>query len=140
MDFDLWWLLPIPAIFFALQNAEPVTLRFYQWWRWQAPLIFMLLVAFAVGVAAGLLAGAVRSARLKRELGRQIQMRWGEQVLPDVARKPRWTIPGLEGVTGIDDGAVTGAAVGAAYGWLTKDKQDAAHQVVLEELQRVLAQ
>ncbi len=64
-------LLFIVLLFFALQNAEPVTLRFYQWWSWQAPLIFMLLVAFAAGVAAGLLAGAVRSARLKRELGRQ---------------------------------------------------------------------
>ena len=49
-------------------------------------------------------------------------------------------MPGLEGLTGIDDGAVTGAAVGAAYGWLTKNKQDTAHQVVLEELRRVLGQ
>ena len=54
----------------ALQNSEPVTLKFYHWWSWQAPLIFIVLVAFAVGVAAGLLAGAVRSARLKRQLNR----------------------------------------------------------------------
>ena len=43
----------------SLQNSEPVTLKFYHWWSWQAPLVFVVLVAFAVGVAAGLLAGAV---------------------------------------------------------------------------------
>lgn len=60
----------IALLFLSLQNAEPVTLKFYQWWSWQAPLIFIVLIAFAVGVAAGLLAGAVRSARLKRQLNR----------------------------------------------------------------------
>jgi uncharacterized integral membrane protein len=64
-------LLFIVLLFVALQNAEPATLRLYRGWSWQAPLIFMLLLAFAAGVAAGLLAGAVRRARLKRELGRQ---------------------------------------------------------------------
>jgi putative membrane protein len=54
----------------SLQNSELVTLKFYHWWSWQAPLIFIVLLAFAVGVAAGLLAGAVRSARLKRQLNR----------------------------------------------------------------------
>jgi uncharacterized integral membrane protein len=34
------------------------------------PLIFLLLVAFAFGVTSGLLAGTVRSARLKRQLNR----------------------------------------------------------------------
>jgi putative membrane protein len=54
----------------ALQNSELVTLKFYHWWSWQAPLIFIVLIAFAIGVAAGLSAGAVRSARLKRQLNR----------------------------------------------------------------------
>jgi len=43
-------------------ESEPVTLKFYHWWSWQAPLIFIVLIAFATGVAAGLLAGAVRAA------------------------------------------------------------------------------
>jgi len=47
-----------------------VTVRFYHWFSWQAPLIFLLLIAFAGGAAAGLLAGVLRSARLKRQLGR----------------------------------------------------------------------
>ena len=31
----------------SLQNAELVTVRFYHWFSWQAPLIFLLLIAFA---------------------------------------------------------------------------------------------
>src|SRR5262249_60045504 len=54
----------------SLQNSELVTLKFYHWWSWQAPLIFVVLIAFALGAAAGLLAGAVRSARLSRQLNR----------------------------------------------------------------------
>ena len=57
-------------LFLSLQNSELVTLKFYQWWSWQAPLVFVVLIAFAIGVAAGLLAGALRTSRLKRELNR----------------------------------------------------------------------
>ena len=60
----------LALLLLSLQNSELVTLKFYHWWSWQAPLIFIVLIAFAVGVAAGLLAGAVRSARLKRQLNR----------------------------------------------------------------------
>jgi uncharacterized integral membrane protein len=54
----------------ALQNAEPVTLHVYDGVGWQTPLIFLLLIVFAAGVAAGLLAGSIRSVRLKRQLAR----------------------------------------------------------------------
>ncbi len=54
----------------ALQNAEPVTLHVYDGVGWQTPLIFLLLIVFAAGVAAGLLAGSIRSIRLKRQLAR----------------------------------------------------------------------
>jgi uncharacterized integral membrane protein len=60
----------LALLFLSLQNSEPVTLKFYGWWSWQAPLIFVVLVAFASGVAAGLAAGAMRAARLKRQLNR----------------------------------------------------------------------
>jgi uncharacterized integral membrane protein len=60
----------LALLFLSLQNSELVTLKFYHWWSWQAPLIFVVLVAFALGVAAGLLAGAVRSSKLKRQLNR----------------------------------------------------------------------
>ena len=60
----------LALLFLSLQNSELVTLKFYHWWSWQAPLIFVVLIAFAIGVAAGLLAGAIRSARLSRQLSR----------------------------------------------------------------------
>jgi uncharacterized integral membrane protein len=60
----------LALLFLSLQNAEQVTLKFYHFWSWQAPLVFVVLIAFALGVAAGLLAGAMRAARLKRQLNR----------------------------------------------------------------------
>jgi uncharacterized integral membrane protein len=60
----------VALLFLSLQNSDLATVRFYHWFSWQAPLIFLLLIAFAAGVAAGLLAGLVRSARLKRQLHR----------------------------------------------------------------------
>ena len=60
----------VALLFLSLQNADPVTLKFYNLWQWSAPLIFVVLIAFAIGVAAGLLAGAVGTSRVKRELKR----------------------------------------------------------------------
>ena len=60
----------LALLFLSLQNADPVTLRFFQIASWQAPLVFVVFVAFASGVAAGLLAGALRASRLKRQLSR----------------------------------------------------------------------
>jgi lipopolysaccharide assembly protein A len=63
-------ILFVALLFLALQNSDLATVRFYHWFAWQAPLIFLLLTAFAAGVAAGLLAGLGRAARLKRQLAR----------------------------------------------------------------------
>ena len=54
----------------SLQNSELVTVRLYHWFAWEAPLIILLLLAFATGVLAGLLAGLFRVSRLKRQLAR----------------------------------------------------------------------
>jgi lipopolysaccharide assembly protein A len=63
-------ILFVALLFLSLQNSDLATVRFYHWFSWEAPLIFLLLIAFAGGVVAGLLAGLFRSARLKRELKR----------------------------------------------------------------------
>ncbi|HSN46549.1 MAG TPA: LapA family protein [Casimicrobiaceae bacterium] len=89
-------LLFVALLFLALQNTEPVTLKFYQWWSWQAPLIFMLLIAFAIGVAAGLLAGALRSARLKRQLNRLRRRQDRRDVIPG----PHGAAPGTAPASG----------------------------------------
>jgi uncharacterized integral membrane protein len=90
----LRWIVGV-ALFLALlllslQNSEPVTLKFYHWWSWQAPLIFVVLLAFAIGVAAGLLAGAMRSARLKRQFNRLRRDRAPAEPAP----APHGAVPG----------------------------------------------
>ena len=57
-------------LFISLQNADPVTVRVFTLYSWQAPLVFVVLIAFAAGVALGLLAGAVKIARLRRQVSR----------------------------------------------------------------------
>ena len=60
----------LALLFLSLQNSEKVTLKFYNLWGFEAPLVFVVLIAFAVGVAAGLLAGALRASKLRREVNR----------------------------------------------------------------------
>ena len=55
MTFVRWVVLLIvflALLFLALQNADLVTVRFYHWFSWEAPLILLLLIAFALGVGA----------------------------------------------------------------------------------------
>ncbi len=77
----------LALLFLSLQNSDLVTLKFYQWWSWQAPLIFVVLIAFAVGVAAGLAAGAMRTVRLKRELNRMRRAERPREVRPAAHNK-----------------------------------------------------
>jgi uncharacterized integral membrane protein len=58
----------LALLFLSLQNAAPVELNFFGIARWSAPLVFVVFAAFAAGVAAGLLAGAIRTARVNRQL------------------------------------------------------------------------
>jgi uncharacterized integral membrane protein len=60
----------LALLFLSLQNAEQVRLRVFNLMTFEAPLIFVVLIAFAAGVGAGLLAGAVKVARLKGQLNR----------------------------------------------------------------------
>jgi uncharacterized integral membrane protein len=60
----------VGLLLFALDNVETVTLRFFRVATWQAPLVFVVFVAFAAGVAIGLAAGVARASRLKRQLAR----------------------------------------------------------------------
>lgn len=61
-------ILFIGLLFLSLDNADSVTLRFFHIGEFQAPLIFVVLCAFAIGAALGLTAGVLRTARVKREL------------------------------------------------------------------------
>ena len=52
----LGFLLFLVALGFALKNAEPITLRYYLGFAWQAPLSLTLLVAFVAGIVVALIA------------------------------------------------------------------------------------
>jgi uncharacterized integral membrane protein len=67
----LHWLLRILVfavlLAFALKNVDPVTVRFYLGAEWEAPLAFVLLIAFVLGAAAGVLASLGLVFRKRRE-------------------------------------------------------------------------
>lgn len=58
---------------FAVKNTAPVVVRYYLGHEWQAPLVFVLLVTFALGVALGILASMSRVYRQRRELAGRSQ-------------------------------------------------------------------
>jgi uncharacterized integral membrane protein len=80
MRYVLWVLklaLFVLVLAFAVKNADLVTVRYFPGGEWQVPLVFVLLVAFCLGIAAGLGAALTQVFRqrreiasLKRELGR----------------------------------------------------------------------
>jgi len=53
---------------FAVKNTDPVAVRYYLGAEWQAPLIFVILVAFCAGAAFGVVACLPQLFRLRREL------------------------------------------------------------------------
>ena len=72
----------IVLLFISLQNADPVTVRIFTFHTWQAPLVFVVLIAFAAGVALGLLAAAVKVARLKRQMSRMRREHRAQAAVP----------------------------------------------------------
>jgi len=60
----------LALLFLSLQNSEPAELKFFNLASLRAPLVVVVFVAFALGVAIGLLTGTLRSARLKRQVNR----------------------------------------------------------------------
>ena len=83
----------IVLLFISLQNADPVTLRVFTFYTWQAPLVFVVLVAFASGVALGLLAGAIKVVRLKRQLTKLRREQRAAAVAPTTHRPAPGTGP-----------------------------------------------
>ena len=73
----------IALVYLSLQNTQTARLTFFNVAAWEAPLVVVVFVAFACGVAAGLLAGALRTARLKRQLNKlRREQRAGGETLP----------------------------------------------------------
>src|SRR5512134_2518278 len=73
----------VALLFISLQNTQSARLTLFNLAAWEAPLIVMVLVAFACGAAAELLAGAMRTTRLKRQVARlRREQRSGGDALP----------------------------------------------------------
>lgn len=76
----------VALLYLSLQNSERTTLRLFNLAQWEAPLVVIVFIAFACGVAAGLLAGAVRATRLKRQVNRlRREQRTGTAPRPPVS-------------------------------------------------------
>ena len=68
----LVWLLRavmfIVLLGFAVKNDQPVVLRYFFGYEWQASLVVILLLFFAVGVGIGVLAVLGNMFRQRREI------------------------------------------------------------------------
>lgn len=58
----------LAALGFAVKNSEPVTLHYYLGMVWQAPLVVVLFVVFAMGAVAGVAASFSYLYRQRREI------------------------------------------------------------------------
>jgi uncharacterized integral membrane protein len=65
----LGFFLFLVVLGFALKNADPITLHYYLGVAWQAPLSLTLLIAFFVGIVAGLAACLSLLITQRRQLG-----------------------------------------------------------------------
>ena len=78
MRYVLWavkFLVFVLVLSFAIKNSDPVSVRYYLGAEWQAPLIFVLLVAFCAGAVLGVLACLGQLFRQRREIGRLKRLR-----------------------------------------------------------------
>ncbi|MBI3903036.1 MAG: LapA family protein [Nitrosomonadales bacterium] len=68
----LGWLLRAVLFFillgFAVKNDQPVVLRYFFGYEWQASLVVILLVFFALGASIGVLAVLGKVLRQRREI------------------------------------------------------------------------
>ena len=64
----LRFFIVVILVWFALKNSQSVDINGFPEQKWQAPLVFVLLVAFVGGVVIGLLAWIPTVVRQRREL------------------------------------------------------------------------
>lgn len=64
------FLIVVILVWFAVKNAQTVTIHGLPEQSWQAPLVFVLLVVFVGGVVIGLLAWVPTVVRQRREIAK----------------------------------------------------------------------
>ena len=80
-------------VWFAVKNSQPVTLHGLPEQSWQAPLVFVVLVAFVGGVVIGLLAWLPTVVRQRREVGRLRKSAESARVVPAPTPAPPAPVP-----------------------------------------------
>ncbi len=68
------WLLRVVLFFillgFAVKNDQPVVLRYFFGYEWQASLVLVLLIFFAAGVGVGMFSALSKIFLQRREIAR----------------------------------------------------------------------
>jgi uncharacterized integral membrane protein len=82
-------LIVVVLVWFAVRNAQMVTLHGLPEQQMQAPLVFVLLVVFVAGVVIGLLAWVPTVIRQRRELGRLRRAAEKQAALDAIAAPPQ---------------------------------------------------
>jgi putative membrane protein len=72
---------------FALNNKEDVKVHWFFGYFWEGPLVFVVLVTFAAGCGAGVLAMVPSWWRHRRDARKRMQL-IGEKSVPAKAEKP----------------------------------------------------
>ena len=94
----LRFLIVVILVWFAVKNAQMVTLHGLPDQTLQAPLVFVLLVTFVAGVVLGLLAWIPTVVRQRREvarLKRNVESLANLPASPTVAEAPQRDIHGV---------------------------------------------
>lgn len=81
MQYFTWllrFILFLLLLGFALKNSELVRVSYYLGMEWQAPLVLVVLAAFALGMVVALIALSGQLFRLKREVRRLHQALHGK--------------------------------------------------------------
>ena len=71
MRYPIWFFRIIVFLLlfgFTVRNAETVTLRYYFGYEWQAPLVLIILLFFALGIAIGVMSCLGKLFRQRREI------------------------------------------------------------------------
>ena len=91
----LRFLIVVILVWFAVKNSQLVDVNGLPGQVWQAPLVFVLLVAFVAGVVIGLLAWIPTVVRQRREISRlrksAAQAAAVAAIAPPVAAEPTGT-------------------------------------------------
>ena len=94
----LRFVIVVVLVWFAVKNAHTVEVFGLPGQSWQAPLVFILLVAFAGGVVIGLLAWIPTVVRQRRELARLKRVTETQAALAAAAPPREPAVPDTHGV------------------------------------------